>query len=130
LVAAARENDPVSAGPPSADDELDEDDTPRRGWVRRFTTEEMRRFDEIGRRSAHPRQLLDAVWDLVLTDIEGFGVADARRRGFTIDPNRYAIAADQWNELFDLVRGTSTGNPAVDLDHDDLWIAQAPNTYR
>jgi hypothetical protein len=108
---------------------VDPDDAPRRGWARRFTDEEMSRFETISRNTAHPQRLLDAVWDVVLGDVEGLGLTDARQHGFAVLPGRYAIADDQWQTLFGFVRATGTGDEELDLEHDDLWIANAPSTY-
>jgi hypothetical protein len=60
---------------------------------------------------------------------DGFGLADARRAGFDVVPQRYAIADDQLWELFPLVTAHSTGDEYGDLDRIDAWIAGVPNTY-
>jgi hypothetical protein len=90
----------------------------------------MLRFEAISAWDAHPGKLLAAVWEVVLTDVEGCSPTEARRRHLDVSPSEYAIADDQWWALFDLVRATGTGDPAVDLELDDLWIARSPNTYR
>lgn len=115
------------AGP--SEGELDPDDTPPAGWSRRFTDDEMRQFEAIARLQRHPRHLLDAIWDVVLRDARGISLSEARADGVRLSPNDHAIPLDQWQTMFGFVRATSTGNINDDLDLDDIWIAEAPNTY-
>jgi hypothetical protein len=110
-------------------DGFDEDDTPPSGRVRPFTDTEMRRFEAVSLQRPHPRHLLDAVWDVILRDVKGISLRDARRDDIVVSPNDFAIPLDQWQTLFGLVRSTGTGNIEEDLDLDDIWIAEAPNTY-
>lgn len=98
--------------------------------MRRLTPSEMSGLVGLARRGRKgPGVALEALWDLILRDAEGVGVAEAAARIPQFRVQDYAIAADQAQALHDafLVRRRLSGGILNGIGM--LWLDQSPAEY-
>jgi hypothetical protein len=115
-------DEPIDAG--ANDDDLGVDATPV--VARSLTPGEMRRLERIAARNPDPRVVLDALWDHILRDVEGFGVKEARARGFTWHRSEYTIPEAQLLQLMRIVSSHPMQQWGDEGDTLDIWFARSP----
>lgn len=98
--------------------------------MRRLTQQEMDALRHLARRGAKgPALALDALWDIILREAEGIGVAEAASRPGRFRVQDYAMAADQAAELRAEMTERRRLPPRVVAGIHLLWASQSPCDY-
>ena len=74
-----------------------------------------------------PQRAIDALWDLILREVEGISLANATKLGRRWLVQNYAIADDQSRELYDAFTSNREGTSRRQAGL--LWFNWAPATY-
>ena len=98
--------------------------------MRRLTDEEMAALTKLARQGRKgPGLALEALWELILRDAEGVGVAEAAARVPKFRVQDYAMAADQAQQLYDaMTKGRRLPRSTIN-GIGMLWLDQSPCDY-
>jgi hypothetical protein len=106
----------------------DAGDTP--ALMRRFTDDEMAALIRLARDGrTGPSRALDALWDLILTEVDGVTMADITAAGKVWQVEGYAIADDQHRQLADAIGLRRRLSPRAALHVAVEWLTWAPAAY-
>lgn len=98
--------------------------------MRRLTDAEMGHLQDLARRGrTGPARALEALWDLVLREADGVGVAEAAARPARFHVQDYAIAADQAESLLEAMTRRRRLPRSVLAGVWMLWADQSPAEY-
>lgn len=98
--------------------------------VRRLTDEEMEQLISLARAGRKgPAKAMDALWDLILREVEGMSLAEATERNLRWHVQSYAIADDQSRALFDAFMLRRRLPPKVVAGFGLLWLQWTPRSY-
>lgn len=98
--------------------------------MRRLTDDEMASLCKLARNGRRgPARALDALWDLILREAEGVGVAEAAARPGSYRVQDYAMPADQYRQLLACVTGRRKLPPRVVAGFHQLWAMHSPCDY-